>query len=167
MSRADLGVPDPDTVADRLAIEDVLYAYADAIDGRDWEAVREVFTDDAVLDYAGSGGPAGPRDEVVDWIRAMLSNLGHSQHAMLNPRIRVEGDRAHAVCQLVNPLLMQAGPEETDALLVGGRYVDRLRRVDGAWRIEHRVQAMDWQAVVRATAMAGAEVARPAPGADL
>lgn len=157
------GVPDTVHAADVLAIHDVLYAYADAVDGHDWALARSLFTDDATLDYTGSGGPAGSADEVLGWIEQMLTSLGPSQHALTNVRVRVDGDLAHSVAQLLNPLLLSQGTDETQALLVGGRYVDRLRRVDGAWRIEDRVQGVDWSSPLRATAAPGS-TPRPSPG---
>ncbi len=164
MTGHDIGVPAPATVADHLAIQDVLYAYADGIDGRDWSLVSTVFTDDAHLDYRGSGGPAGTRPEVVDWIRTSLSPMGASQHVITNVRIRVDGDEAHAVSQLTNPLLLSDDAADVPALLLGGRYVDRLRRTEQGWRIAHRVQAIDWQTTITAAPGAAGRQPRPAPG---
>lgn len=159
-----LGRPHPQDVADVLAIQDLLYAYADGIDGRDWELVSSIFTEDAQLDYLGSGGPSGTRDEVLTWIEHMLTPLGYTQHALCNVRVRVDGDTAHAVSQLLNPLLLQRDVEDSETVFLGGRYVDRLRREDGAWRIEQRVHAMDWQTTLKATSMDGAMRRRPWPG---
>lgn len=47
----------PDLIADRLEIEQLLTVYAAAVDARDWERFREVFTNDVVLDYSAFGGP--------------------------------------------------------------------------------------------------------------
>ena len=51
--------------ADELAITALLNRYARAVDTKDWELYRTVFTDDAVIDYSGAGQIVGTRDEVV------------------------------------------------------------------------------------------------------
>ena len=54
---------------DELQIAALLYRYARAVDTKDTELYRSVFTDDAYLDYSSAGVIAGSRDEVADWLR--------------------------------------------------------------------------------------------------
>lgn len=124
---------------DRVDIVAQLRRYAYAIDDRDFQAVRRVFTDDAHLDYSASGGPAGPRDEVVDWIAAGLAVLGPTQHLVTNELVTVHGDTATSRCYLLNPLTLG----DTVALL-GGEYRDRWRRDADAWRIVDRLHVVTW-----------------------
>jgi 3-phenylpropionate/cinnamic acid dioxygenase small subunit len=49
-------------MTDEAAITRLLYQYARAVDTKDWELYRSVFTDDAVIDYSSAGIAAGPRD---------------------------------------------------------------------------------------------------------
>ncbi len=148
-----LGIPDIEGAADRLAIGDVLHAYTAAIDAHDWVGAAAVFTEDALLDYTGSGGPVGSRTEVVDWIRESLSPLGRLQHSLTNIRVTIDGDHARSTSLLVNTILLQAGVEPGPGLLVGGQYDDRWRLTLEGWRIEGRIQATHWMAelVVRST----------------
>ena len=132
-----------DGVADRLAIIDGLRRYAYAIDDRDFAAVRQVFTPDAVLDYTSTGGPRGPRDEVVDWIAAGLALLGPSQHFVTNELITLAGQQATSRCYLLNPLLSPEAPAE-NVLLLGGEYRDRWRRTPAGWRITAREHVVTW-----------------------
>src|SRR4051812_44762297 len=46
-------------LADRLAIQDLIARYPLAVDGRDWDALDELFTPDARIDFTAFGGPAG------------------------------------------------------------------------------------------------------------
>ncbi|SVE24716.1 uncharacterized protein METZ01_LOCUS477570, partial [marine metagenome] len=55
-------------LADRLAIGDLLTRYATAVDRRDWDLYRTVFTSDAEIDYTSAGGIAGTVDEVVEFL---------------------------------------------------------------------------------------------------
>ena len=54
-------------ISDRLEIEDVLVRYCYAVDDRDWDAYRSVFTRDAVIDDTVTGGV---RSGVEDFCRA-------------------------------------------------------------------------------------------------
>ena len=132
-------------LADRLAITDVLTAYASAIDTRDFAAVRACFTADATLDYTSVGGPRGSVEEVVGWLERMLTPILLTQHLLTNHRITLGGDTARAEVQLVNPFVAGSADEPT-VLLFGGRYEDRLRRTADGWRITEQVQVTTWQA---------------------
>lgn len=137
-----LGIPEASTVSDRLAIQDVLNAYAEGIDARDWTLVLGVFTPDAVVDYTAVGGPrCGPTD-LVDWLEEVLGQTPLTDHFMLNSRIRVEGDAATAITSLLNPFFVPGGRE---AMLFGGRYRDSLVRTGDGWRIHERLQTTTWQ----------------------
>lgn len=129
---------------DRLAITDVLYQYATAIDSRDWGALRECFTEDGVADFLEFGGVNEGQDAIVDLCSGVLSGLDSSQHLIGNPRISLEGDRATSVCYFQAQHFL-ASPAGGNTYLVGGRYEDRLRRTPQGWRIEHRTLHCSWQ----------------------
>lgn len=135
--------PSADELADRLAIADGLARYAWAVDERDVAAVRDRFTPDAHLDYTASGGPAGPRDEVVDWMAHGLSLVGPTQHLVTTTVVDLAGDTATSRCHLLNPLLSPDDPAST-VVLLGGTYVDQWRRTPDGWRITHRVHGVTW-----------------------
>ncbi len=44
-----------DHVADELAIQALLNRYARAVDTKDWQLYRSVFTADALIDYSSAG----------------------------------------------------------------------------------------------------------------
>ena len=46
----------PQEIADRIEIDDLITRYATAVDTKDWDLYRTVFTDDAVIDYTSAGG---------------------------------------------------------------------------------------------------------------
>ena len=50
---------------DTIEIQQLLARYSRSLDTRDWELYRSVFTEDAFIDYAASGGTTGQRDQVV------------------------------------------------------------------------------------------------------
>ncbi len=67
-------------ISDRLEIQDLLVAYSYAIDGRDFDALDDVFTPDAFIDYTAMGGSGRePRrhQEVPDEAMPMFSSFQH------------------------------------------------------------------------------------------
>ena len=52
-------------VADRLAINELMYRYARMVDFRKWELFDQVFTADATCDYTSTGGIKGSAREVT------------------------------------------------------------------------------------------------------
>lgn len=142
-----MSAPDPEQRhRDRDAIVELLRRYAAAIDARDREGVRALFTSEAILDYRTTDGPRGPRDEVVDWLLDALAGVTLTQHLLTNHEIEVDGDTARATTQMLNPLVMGAGDgEDAAVLLFGGRYEDELVRTPDGWRISGRLHVVTWE----------------------
>lgn len=129
-----------DPLADRLAIADVLARYARAIDRCDLPLLQSVWWPEALCDYGSGPMPAG------DWSEATIAALRQmlrTQHFLGNMLIEVEGDGATAetYCRAYHEV---PGPEGAQEMEVGGRYLDRLEKREGAWRILHRRYVMDW-----------------------
>jgi 3-phenylpropionate/cinnamic acid dioxygenase small subunit len=124
-------------LATRAAISDVIVAYATAVDTRDWTSFRQLFTDDAVIDYTASYGIAGGPDEITRWISSLmtLELVPDTMHAITNVRISVDGDTAAAWAYYVNPDVMAVGADEPYLLFNAGRYSIALRQADGRWQI--------------------------------
>lgn len=135
---------DPDRqlqlLADRLAIDEVLVRYCRGIDRCDGDELRRVFAPDAVLDY-GVGPQA--RDGTIDQLLAGLRAMRLTQHSISNALVEIDGDRARAetYCTALHILGL---PGQEIEMVVGGRYLDRLERRDGAWQIAERLYVMDW-----------------------
>jgi SnoaL-like protein len=127
-------------ISDRLIIAELLDAYASALDRRDWRGVRDVFTNDAVLDYSSFGGPRGSCDDAIAWIEASLSAVPITQHLLTNKLISLDGDAATAQCAVLNPMGFDGGR----IIFVGGSYRDRLARTRDGWRIIERVAEFSW-----------------------
>src|SRR5207247_8613606 len=73
-------------ITDRLEIEDVLIRYCYAVDDRDWDGYRKVFTPDAVLDDTITGGVQRGVEEDVASLKRALAKLSTSQHAVSTSR---------------------------------------------------------------------------------
>jgi 3-phenylpropionate/cinnamic acid dioxygenase small subunit len=131
-------------LADRIEIDDLLTRYATAVDTRDWELYRTVFTADAVIDYTSSGGIRGGLPEVITWLSESLAMFSMSQHLVTNRDIRVTGDTATSHSALYNAMGRTKRDGSLDLMFVGGGYRDKLRRTDLGWRVTERIQETAW-----------------------
>ena len=148
----DIDAADLREVIAKHKIADVLTRYSRGIDRCDIDTLSAVFWPDATADY-GSG-----RQNAQDWARATvaaLKGMHRTQHAISNMLIDVERDtaRAETYCQAFHEI---DGPKVDGGggrieMVVGGRYLDRLERRDGAWRIAERTYVMDWNRNVPST----------------
>lgn len=134
-----------DLLADRAAIVDVLYRYATALDGRDWDLLSEVFTEDAVGVYTGRiNRTFEGREAIVGLVSSALTGLDVSQHMISNPVVQIDGDSAESRCYLRAQHYMAHPPAGATTHEVGGTYHDRLVRTPAGWRIAHRRLEVTW-----------------------
>jgi ketosteroid isomerase-like protein len=118
-------------IADELEIAALLYRYARAVDTKDWELYRSVFTEDAVIDYSSAGAVVGSRDEVVDWFAANFGFIPWSMHYITNIEAEVDGDTAIVRAMFYNPMQL---PGMTEMSSCGGYYHHELVRTSDGWR---------------------------------
>ena len=126
---------------DRQEIHDCVLRYARGLDRHDEEILASVFHDDAIDHH---GDFIGTRDEFVPWANALHEDgwTAHT-HFMANHRAEIEGDVAHSETYVLFVLRRKDGSKID---LGGGRYIDRLERRDGEWRIGARELVIDWRA---------------------
>lgn len=134
-------------LADRLAIAETLALYCRGIDRCDADQLAAAFTPDAMIDY---GDGAQPIAEVIPGLMAGLGAMRLTQHNIGNTVMRIHGDTAKAETNCVALHIIPA-PEGEIELVVGGRYLDRLRKREGRWRIAERLYVMDWNRTSPAT----------------
>lgn len=117
--------------SDQLEIADLLYRYARAVDSKDWELYRTVFTDDATIDYSSAGAAVGTRDEIIDWFAANFGVIGWSMHYITNIEADVDGDIATVRAMFYNPMQL---PGIDGVSACGGYYHHELVRTADGWR---------------------------------
>lgn len=130
-------------LADRLAITDLLYRYAAALDDRDWALLATCFTPAAVAIYGGRAGTNEGFPAIEATCRRSLEPLDASQHIVTNPQVTVEGDAARSRCYL-QAQHVKRGTEGGDNFTVAGSYLDRLVRTPDGWRIAERRLEVTW-----------------------
>jgi hypothetical protein len=116
-------------ISDRLEIQDLLASYSHAIDRRNYAALDNLFTDDAIIDYSEMGGAAGTLPEMKAYLSRALQQFRGSQHLVATTALIITGDTATAssICQ-------------DWPFFCGLWYHDQLKRTPGGWRIRQRRQ---------------------------
>jgi 3-phenylpropionate/cinnamic acid dioxygenase small subunit len=127
-------------ISDRLEIQDLLAAYSHAIDTRNWDALDDVFTPDAHIDYSAMGGSKGNLAETKEFLRKAMQQFASFQHMVATSQIRIRGDVAEGRTICHNPMVLDRGNGQTHAFFCGLWYRDRFVRTEQGWRIQERVE---------------------------
>jgi hypothetical protein len=132
------------TIEDVLAeseIKDVHLRYCRANDRRDEELMRGCFHSDAVIELHD---PLSV-DAFIALGRAVLGNFTVTWHNTGNQLVEVDGASAWAEHYTVSSHRMPADERGSERdFIVWGRYVDRMERRDGTWRIARRTMLVDF-----------------------
>lgn len=127
-------------ISDRLEIEDLIAAYADAIDLRDFDRLRDIFTADAHIDYNAFGGSVGNLEETIAYLKGAMRPFKAFQHLCGKSRVKLDGDTATARTQCLNPLVVQIDQRPAEVAWCALWYCDDLARTAQGWRIARRVE---------------------------
>ena len=127
----------PQEVADRVEILDLIARYSTVVDSGAWDAMPDLFTDDAVLDFSATGGIRGSVAEHQEFNAKVLTGFASTQHVMGLPTIVVSGDTATSRSICFNPMVV----DDAKVFFVGLWYDDALVRTDSGWRFSSRVQS--------------------------
>jgi hypothetical protein len=131
-------------ISDRLAIEDLLVRYCYAVDDRDWDAYRKIFTPDAILDDTVTGGVRSGVEEHVAFMEKALSKILISQHGISTILFDVRGDEARVRVLASVPMVVDLGHGKTQVFFQGLWYRNRLARTQEGWRISELVEEKYW-----------------------
>lgn len=122
---------------DRAEIQNLAGRYSHALDNGDPEAWAEVWTDDGVMEMVTQ-----ERWITGDALRALAAAAGDAPQSRHMPSTFVidgEGDEAS-----MSSYVTVVRCDDPAQIVFQGRYVDTLRRVDGAWKLAHRTILTDW-----------------------
>ena len=76
-------------ISDRMEIQDLLYRYAEVIDGKRFDELYDVFSEDAHIDYSVFGGSVGNRDHTIAFLKKAMPMFPNTQHSNANAQIEV------------------------------------------------------------------------------
>ncbi len=120
-------------LTDRQQILDCVARHARGHDRFDVDLLTAAYHEDGV-DEHGHAVNAGP--EYAQWANAVHSVVAELHtHNITTHLCEIDGDTAHCESYVLVGLLHRGG---TTAQLMSGRYLDRMERRDGTWRIAVR-----------------------------
>ena len=124
-----------EALADKLAITELLYRYAELIDGGDFDGLGEL------LGRGNFCGVAGAEPIAALFVKTTKrfpehGNTPRTRHLVLNPIVELDGVMARArstfcVVQQTDVVALQP--------IVVGRYVDAFVRDDDGWHFTERI----------------------------
>ena len=137
------------TVVDRVALRDLVDAYARAVARRDVGAVAALFTADGRLvsrlhDTGGAPIVRQGRDEITAALTAGLDRYLLTTHVVGGQVVTIDGDGAtgDTVC-LAHHVYEKGGARRM--LVMAVRYADTYAREPGGWGFAERQLTLDWR----------------------
>jgi hypothetical protein len=126
---------------DQAEIRDVHLRYCRGVDRMDWALVRACYHPDGTDDH---GGYKGGVDGFIAWVSPTLAKYQSTTHFTGNQLVDVQGDRAWAE-HYARVYHRRAATGQTPAadIVANVRYLDRMERRGGQWRIAARVVVVD------------------------
>ena len=134
--------------ADRLAIRELIDAYARCADRRDAEGQKALFTPDTRFVVYMAGEDGGPTDDLrgresLTPVFANLNTYETTTHFNGQSTVALNGDRAtgESYC-LAHHLFTEDG--ERKLMVASLRYLDTFVKSDGTWLFAERKLYVDW-----------------------
>jgi len=139
---------DPGEVADRLAIRELVDAYAHCADRRDADGQKALFTIDTRFGVFMDGQGTEPTYVVEgrEALTPIFDDLNRHQvttHFNGQSTINLDGDRATGESYTIaHHLFTVAG--ERKIMIASLRYLDSFVKIDGTWSFQERNLILDW-----------------------
>ena len=132
-------IVNPAQVADKLAIMEVLYTHSRGLDRLDAASIQACYWPEAEVDYGAYKGSAHSFAELVE--PALATQYELTQHTLGNTLFALAETSASTESHVTARHLLLGAEQE---MVFSGRYLDRLERRDGCWKLLHRQVVMDW-----------------------
>ena len=138
---------------DRQDILDCLVRFSRGMDRFDKSLFLSAFHSDAII---AAGEFVGSPFKLYEWARK-LHERGQSatHHNLLNHSCDIDGDVAHTETYY----LFVGRNRDASNWMAGGRYIDRLEKRKGLWKIALRTNAIEWSGMVPTMLIPFADVA--------
>ena len=139
----------PEETADRLAIRELVEAYAHCADRRDAKGQMSLFTADThFVVYMNAKDPTPSQElhsrEALAPVFADLNQYATTMHFVGQSTIfSLNGDRATGEAYCIAHHLTVEG-EKRGLMVAYLRYLDSFAKIDGAWLFAERLLYVDW-----------------------
>jgi hypothetical protein len=126
---------------DKEAIRDCLMRYCHGVDRCDKEMIRGVYWPEATDEHGIFSGPA---TEYVKMLMPMLQAMEATSHMLGNPWIVLQGHNAKVETYMTAYHRVRSSTGVVRDSIISGRYLDRMEKRRGEWRILKRAVVVDW-----------------------
>jgi len=138
----------PEEAADRLAIRQLIDAYAHCADRRDAKGQMALFTTDTVFEVFMDSRSAAPTQTLHgrDALAPVFENLNTyraTTHFNGQSTVEIEDDTAKGESYCIAHHLTVDGEKRT-LMIASIRYLDRFSKKDGVWLFAERKLMVDW-----------------------
>lgn len=129
--------------------------YAQGLDSKDWQLVRNCFADQVYIDYgnisAPTGDPAVPR-EADDWLKilqSVINGFDITRHTITNHRVNMTDGQVSCMAYLIADHVIFADPEvplvgDQDVVTVVGEYTNWYEKTGDSWKICKSQLVVNW-----------------------
>lgn len=130
---------------DRAALAELVFEYARLLDEGEPDAMAELFTEDAQIDYGPAlGGAMTGRDAIRRFLQG-IHGFARTSHHVSNHQLRFHDQDADRVDGRCYVLAWHEWPDDRPNAVLYGRYEDRYRRTPEGWRIAARNEVQHGQ----------------------
>lgn len=143
-------IPDSESLAHRLAIQDVLFKHCRGVDRADVEVLKSAYWPDAEVAYGAFDGNA---HEFCGMLVQGIVRYTATHHQVSNICCEIAGNDAvvESYVTAYHYLPGEGGAEDTEMTYVG-RYVDHMQLRDRVWKLQFHRVVMDWNQNLTASA---------------
>lgn len=126
----------PEDLVEIEAIKQVKYRYLRAVDTRDWDLLATTLTEDATCAYSSGKLSYDGRPAIIKFLSESMPEKDMlTSHKVHHPEIELTGpDTADARWGLEDVVIMVSAKLN---LRGAAYYEDKMRKVDGEWKIAH------------------------------
>lgn len=125
---------------DREKIRNCVIRLARGEDRRDAELIKASWWPDATYDY---GVQSGDFPSYLAWVVPGADAIKNTQHVLGQTHVELASETARAETHVISYHRVDMGSGDQDTC-IGGRYLDRMEKRGGEWRIAERVMLYDW-----------------------
>ena len=121
-------------IEDLEAIKQLKATYCDICDDdHNPERITTIFAEDGIWEGAGFGTAQG-HAAIRELFKKFQTLISFSQHQVMNPIIKIDGDRATGIWYFFGPFTFY---KDNQAKWLAARYEDDYVKVNGEWKIQH------------------------------
>lgn len=128
--------------ADREAIRDCLYRYCRGIDRLDIDLILSAYWPDATDEHGNF--LANSAQEFVEHAVPIIQSIDLTTHFIGNVLMQIEGEMASVESYIQAFHRMRRDDGSSYDHISSSRFIDRMEKRGGEWRIKHRLVVRDW-----------------------